>query len=108
MSLCQMIAIVCILAVGLTGLVFFTQVSEAHASKVKHVNYYQSTVCVTHGGEVSRDHIRTAYYILESHAEDPLHSSGACSIHHDVDIQTQDIVYIQMGSCYGSGCTLTT
>ena len=101
MSLCQIIAIVCILAMGTIGFVSLTPVSEAHPSKVKHVKNYDVTICTAHGTELSRMPTSTSYYILESHEEDPLHSSGSCSIYHDVTIITDENLNITYVFCPG-------
>ena len=49
-SLYQIIAIVCILAMAL----------------MKHVKNYDVTICTAHGTELSKMHTSTSYYILES------------------------------------------
>ncbi|RKU26321.1 hypothetical protein C6499_13760 [Candidatus Poribacteria bacterium] len=92
MSLCQIIALACLFTIGFTGLLLLVPVSEAHPSKVKHVKYYTVDVCFLHGNEFNKTLIRTSYYILEDHEEDPLHTSGSCSINHDVSLITDEIL----------------
>lgn len=101
MSLCQIIAIVCIFAVGTIGFMSVTPVSEAHPSKVKHVKYYDVTICLAHGTVLSRVHTSTSYYILENHEEDPSHTSGSCSIYHDVTIITEEVWNVTYVWCPG-------
>ena len=92
MSLCQIIAIVCILfVVCITGTAIF-QTADAHPSKVKHVKYYDVVVCCSvHKIVVTKTYQSTSYYILEAHEEDPLHTSGSCSINHDVKLIIKEV-----------------
>lgn len=102
MSLCQIIAMVCILAVGTIGFVSLTPVSEAHPSKVKHVESYDVTICLAHGTVLSKVHTSTSYYILEDHEDDPLHTSGSCSINHDVTLTILEILNVTYDFCPGN------
>ena len=101
MSLCQMIAIVCIFAIGTIGFVSLTPMSEAHPTKVMHVKEYDVTICTAHGTVLSKVHKSTSYYILEDHEEDPLHDSGSCSINHDVTLITLEIWHVTYDFCPG-------
>lgn len=72
----------------------YLPVSEAHPSKVKHVKYYDVTLCGWSGQVLSKTYLSTSYYILEAHEEDPLHSSGSCSINHDVKLIISEVWYV--------------
>lgn len=98
MSLCQIIAIVCILSIGTIW--FISPMSDAHASKVRHVKFYDVTICSC-GRVLSKSLVRSAYYILETHAEDPLHSSGTCSINHPVNLSTKEYWSVTRVMCLG-------